>query len=43
MRSHQRPFVESLRVIQETGITLSARATRKIEPVLVDLADPADP
>ena len=28
---------------QETGITLSARAARKIEPVLVDLADPSDP
>jgi hypothetical protein len=28
MRSHQRPFVESLRVITEMGITLRARATR---------------
>src|SRR5262245_13616326 len=43
MRSHQRPFVESLRVIKEMGITLNARMTRRIEAVLVDLADPSDP
>jgi hypothetical protein len=35
--------VVSLRVIKEMDLTLRARTTRKIEAVLVDLADPPDP